>query len=360
LFVAGSFGAVTVFTDPDLSSPTAEEYTLSFGVQLPRGSFIRASFVDRSVDDFVQQTNTLQTGSVEVFRPELGMIFPLEFNRTKLENSNLGTRDYQGSVVQGRYRILDNLLVEGHWTHQFKNEGDYEGEAGQSFGSSVHTSFPEFLDERNFAFGRLDEYQEDRVRVWSIYTLPMGRAGDLSASLLFNYDTGTAYSHAKRFDVTDTQAALGTGYASLPTQPNLFFGERGAATFPAFQSFDFGLLYDIPIFKRLNAFVKADVFNIFNDRKQIAYNTTVLPHCPRDARFPPGHPFDFVGDCDGVQVFGENDAGFPVTGVVRDDAPLDELGRPLEFSESEAFGDATSNASFNTPREYRFSVGIRF
>ena len=48
-----------------------------------------------------------------------------------------------------------------------------------------------------------------------------------------------------------------------------------------------------------------------------------LLHCPRDARFPAGHPFDFVGDCDGVQVFGENDAGFPTTAVIDPDAQLD-------------------------------------
>ena len=116
------------------------------------------------MDDFVVQTNTLETGSVEIFEPGLGMVEPLLFNRTLLENTSRPTRDYQGSVLQARYRILENLLVEGHWTHQFDNEGDYEGEAGQSFGGSNHTSYPELLDERNFAFGRLDEYQEDRIR----------------------------------------------------------------------------------------------------------------------------------------------------------------------------------------------------
>jgi hypothetical protein len=288
------------------------------------------------------------------------MVEPLLFNRTRLENSSAPTRKYQGSVLQARYQIFDDLLVEGHWTHQFENEGDYEGEAGQSFGSSLHTSFPEIIDQRNFAYGRLDEYQEDRIRVWSIYTLGLGRAGDLSTSLLFNYDTGNAFNNSTRFDITDTQAALDPGYASLPTQPTLYFGERGTEVFPDFSSFDFGLLYNLPIYKRLDVFIKADVFNIFNDRKQIGWNNTVLPHCPHDARFPPGHPFDFVGDCDGVQVFGANDAGFPVTGVVTSDAQLDALGRPTQFSKAEAWGDATSNASYNTPREYRFSVGIRF
>ena len=354
VFVAGSFGAASNFTAPDLSSPSSEEFTLSFGVRLSRGGFIRASLVDRSMDDFVVQTNTLETGSVEIFEPGLGMVEPLTFNNTLLENTSRPTRDYQGSVLQARYRILENLLVEGHWTHQFDNEGDYEGEAGQSFGGSNHTSYPELLDERNFAFGRLDEYQEDRIRVWSIYTLGLGRFGDLSGSLLFNYDTGTAYDHSTRFDLTATQVELGEGYASLPTQPTLWFGEKGAATFPDYSSFDFGLLYDLPIYKELAVFVKADVFNVFNDRKQIGFNTTVLPWCP------PTAPGSTLGSCDGVLVRGENNLGRAVTGVVTPDAVLDSLGRPTQFSESAAFGDATSNNSYNTPREYRFSVGIRF
>ncbi len=184
------------------------------------------------MDDFVVQTNTLETGSVEIFEPGLGMVEPLLFNRTLLENTSRPTRDYQGSVLQARYRILENLLVEGHGRTSSTTRATTKVKRGRASAARTTPCTPSCSTSATSPSGDSTSTRRIGSGVWSIYTLGLGRFGDLSGSLLFNYDTGTAYDHSTRFDVTDTQAALGTGYASLPTQPTLWFGEKGAATFP--------------------------------------------------------------------------------------------------------------------------------
>ena len=91
---------------------------------------------------------------------------------------------YQGLVFQSRYRIRDNFSVNGHYTLQLKNDGNYEGEGTNAPGNkSFIGDYPEaFSAERNFPDGRLQDFQRSRLRLWSIYNWNLGAAGDVSVS----------------------------------------------------------------------------------------------------------------------------------------------------------------------------------
>ena len=81
-----------------------------------------------------------------------------------------------GTLLQGRYRITPNWSVEGNWTHELKNDGNYEGEAGQTISPSGVGDYPEILHaSRNFPSGHLDEFQKDLLRAWTIYNWDIGR-----------------------------------------------------------------------------------------------------------------------------------------------------------------------------------------
>lgn len=319
-FVAGAFPTANVFFEDDTSSPEVDEFTLQYGMELPKGGFLELSFVDRETSNFVEDLIQFDQGSSIVDRPDLGLA-PIELSNIVYQNTSLPTREYQAGILQGRYNLTDRWSVEGHWTHQFENDGDYEGETGQSFGASNFGDFPEFLDRRNFALGRLDEFTEDKIRVWTRYNFDLGRAGSLATSLLMNYESGGVFSFTELPSLTDEQLALDPGYASLPTQVTLFFGERGAGDYAGWTTFDLAAHYDIPVYKNLDVYLKAEMANILNEDKQIFWDTSISP--------APG-------------------------------SPVDSLGRPTEFVRDPSFGSARNNADFVTPREYRFAVGFRF
>ena len=69
--------------------------------------------------------------------------------------------------MQANYRPYAALTLEGHWTVQLKNEGNFEGEAqnqpGDQLGDSA-TTRRSSCRSRNFPIGRLNEFQRHKVR----------------------------------------------------------------------------------------------------------------------------------------------------------------------------------------------------
>ena len=108
---------------------------------------------------------------------------------------------------------------------------------------------------------------------------------------------------------------------------DLYFGERGSELFPGYAVMDFSVNYRIPVFRSLSPWLKLDLFNAFNNRKQIGFDTTVLP--------------DFAG-------------------------PVDALGLPLNFIRDNTFGEARGTGDFPKSlgdpggRSFRMSFGVRF
>jgi hypothetical protein len=301
----------------DVSSPEVDEWTGSFGYRLPRNGWVKVTYVNRETSNFIEDITDITNGTTII---DVSGV-QTEVTNKIYDNSDVPTREYEGFVLQSRYNFTSRWFAEGSWTYQIKNEGNYEGESGQGFGPSSYLDFVPLLDERNFPFGRLDDYQETKVRLWTIYTQPLGRFGDLSFSLLGNYDTGSAYSYSTTVGRSSVQTAMNPGYPDLFGTQTIFYGERGAETFDDYWSGDFAMIYEVPIWKRLDVFIKGEVFNFTNEDSLISHNITVSPD--------------------------------PTS-------PLDSLGRRTGFRKSANFGRPVSDASFVIPREYKFSVGFRF
>src|SRR5204863_6522532 len=117
--------------------------------------------------------------------------------------------------------------------------------------------------------------------------LGMGRAGDASVSGLWRVDSARVYSLAARNQgLTATQGAIleAAGYPDAPGPVALFFGERGSQEFAGYGVLDMSFNYNVPVFRTLRTFVKVDVYNVFNNQKLIAWNTTIAqdPASPKD------------------------------------------------------------------------------
>src|SRR5204863_3467827 len=98
-------------------------------------------------------------------------------------------------------------------THQFKNDGNYEGEAGQSIGTAQFGIRPEMQSPRELTVGRLAQFEENKLRLWSTYNFNLHRFGNLSAGVLYRYDSPLTFSYASSTVARSAQSkALNPGY----------------------------------------------------------------------------------------------------------------------------------------------------
>ena len=318
LVLAGSPTQNTAFAK-DVSSPLTKEFSFSVGTQLPKAGYLRLTYQNRKVTDFVEAFTTIDNGQKTIFVKGV----PAQADITIYRNSNIPKREYQALLLQGRYSITPQWSLEGNWTHQIQNDGNYESQIGQTIGTSGIGFKPEFFEaDRNYPDGRLSGYEADVVRLWTIYNLNLGRAGDLSLSLLGNYNSPLTYSlSVGNLALTSIQKSKDPGYAQLPGTQTLYFGKRGSQEFNAWTNFDFAARYSIPFFRSLGPWAKVDVRNILNDTTLIRYRTTIRPD--------------------------------PTS-------PKDAFGLPTGFIKAVNFGQPRTAGDYDTPREYRFSVGISF
>jgi carboxypeptidase family protein/TonB-dependent receptor-like protein len=330
--IFGQFPTNNIFLDSGLSSPVTKEFTASIGHQFSQRGMAKLTYAKRAYGNFIEDftDNPTDSGKTTVtFQGEdLGT-----FDNTYYRNTNVPERDYQALLLQGNYRPSARLTIEGHWTIQLRNNGNFEGEAANQPGiGSSFGDYPEILvPERNFPTGRLNDFQRHKVRLWAIYTQDMGRFGSLDIAPILRMDSGLTYSlAAANVPLSDTQIARNPGYANLPDGgfQTLFFGERGSGSFDGYAVADLGLTYRIPVFKTVSPWVKGEVLNLTDNDKLISWDTTV---------------------------------------TADPNSPLDANGLPTGYIKGPNFGKATSNtnyppwrAGFTGGRTYLVSAGIRF
>ena len=331
--------------DPNLKSPLVQEFTASFGSKtISTKGYGEVSYIWRETHDLIEDFQDLTTGTTNVIVNGVSAgIFTNKFY-TNAPNDQV-YRKYQGLVFQGRYRVNNAWSINGQDTVQLQNYGDYEGEATNQPGStSVNGNFPEAYDPaRSYPFGNLQNFERNRLRVWSIYNWDMGSKGSLSLSGLLRVESGLAYSlAANNVALTPQQVAIlaAAGYPDQPGSRSLFFtGARGDQTFAGYGVFDMSINYDIPVVRTLKPWLKFDVYNLFNNEKLIAWNTTITPN--------------------------------KASGV-------DSFGQPLGYTQGPSFGTATGNTVTNLNnaninayplsfaggqpggRTLRVAVGVRF
>jgi len=335
---AAQDGTANIVMASDIQSPVVTEYTLAGGMELQRGGYVKAVYTNREYDDFIE--NFICTSGAGVPCPgpgDTGTTFvtveglPVgTFNNIVFDNSGAPTREYEALQFISRYVLTDRWDINGHWTYQLTNEGNFEGENTNQPGiSSTFGDYPGYFgQDRHFPVGRLNDFQEHRIRAWTTYDFDLGRAGSLATTLLANHDSATTFSLTGTIPrgFTAAQRQILSAYNSLPgSSQSIFFGERGSGEFADATYFDFGALYSLPVITRwgLQIFLKADVFNILNEDKAITWDTSVIVNRA-------------AGD------------------------PVDANGFPTTFTPAGTFGEPQDGDDFLDPREYQFGVGIRF
>jgi hypothetical protein len=304
----------------------AQEFTLAGGTRLGEDGTAKIIYTWRKMTGFVEDFIDTTTGQTNVTRD--GVDFGT-YDNVIYRNSDRPIRDYQALQLQTQYRVTSHWGVEGHYTYQLKDDGNYEGEGINTPGiTSYIGDYPEIFSEvRHYPTGRLNDFQRHKVRVWTNFDFDIGRSGRIGhvgLGAMWRYNSALSYSlAATRVPLSDIQVAIAEaqGYVSFPNDQTLFFGERGRGTFNGSHLFDMALNYDIPVYKSARPYVKLEVRNVFNNDALIQYNTTIS------------------ADRSG---------------------PVDALGLPTQYLKGANFGKGTSDAHYPIPREFRFSLGFRF
>jgi hypothetical protein len=320
--VGGSFPTENVLLADDLHSPQTKEWTLAAGTRIGDRGEAKLTYNHRRTSSFIEDFVTLDLGQTTVIKD--GRDFGT-FDNLEIRNSDEPERKYEALLLQGRYRIGNGWSAEAHWTLQIKNEGNFEGERPNLPGSSsLFGDYPEILVlGRSFPYGRFDEFQRHKLRVFSFWDISLGKAGTTSVGLIYRYDSPLTFSYmVLNFPTSTIQRSRDPGYANVPTTQVVFFGERGSGSFAGAHLFDIALNHDIPVYRSFSPYFKLELRNLFNAQPLVGFNTMIT--------------------------------------AVTTPATLDADGLPTTYNPGPNFGKGTQNSHYPVPRELRFSVGFRF
>ena len=156
------------------------------------------------IEDFITRAD----GTTNVVRPTASM--PAWCRTRSFATPTCAHREYQGDGVPVELQLTSRWTVNGHYTLQLKNDGNYEGEAINTPGATSRIGdYPEAFNAAAAILpGRpAADFQRHRLRLWSIYNFGMGRAGDLSVSGLWRVDSGRVYSLAAHGPAADRDPA---------------------------------------------------------------------------------------------------------------------------------------------------------
>jgi hypothetical protein len=327
----------------NLKAPGVNEWTLGAGLQLSPNAYVRADYIDRDWNNYyVSMTNT-QIGTVT--EPNSGA----QADLTLIDNTDLLDRKYHAVQLTANTRWFNRLTLGGNYTWS-ELEGNAEGEGTntgpQSEGGWIF-QYPEYQGfAQNRPSGYLSGDQRHKLRAWAAMDFSLGRFGTLNTSILQRFDSGTPYSVSfAATPVADPSAGDASdffGYNAPPTTVTYFVGERGSLRWDDVSATDIALNYRLPI-SIVQLFFEGEVVNVFNEQAQIAGNVAVsrtgLAFNPFTTE-PKACPLGLATSACAAQ------------------------GYHYRFAQGTApgsnFGEARNAADYQTPRTYRFSVGLRF
>lgn len=321
---APNIPGVTTKVGDGLHAPNSNEWMAGVSRQLGSRGTVRADYLSRTYSDFYGDFRDPSTGKVT---DPTGRVYDL----TVVRNTNRANRTYRGIAAQASYRVSRDVSVSGNYTLSWQR-GNFTGENDGSGPIRFEgNEQPEYKQESwNTPTGYNPGDQRHKVRAWMQYHLPLPAVAGA-------WDIGVV----QRFDSSDASSADGSidprsfvtnpGYQSIPSTVTYYFGPRGAQRYDGVWRTDLSLFWGLPLrgLGGTELFFRGVVTNLFDHSAQIAGNETILTRT-NDSRYQLFNPF----------------ATTPVQGVHWDFGP--QYFRP------------TGTSDYQSPREFSFSLGVRF
>jgi len=353
--ISSTIPGLTTQVDSPISSPYVREIALGFGTQITPRAYARVDFIDRDWHDFYATRLDLGTGTFTGVNPVNGA--PVTGDRAILVNDddNL-SRKYRGAQLQFNWRPNRFNLGGGYTWSKLTGNDVPEGDGTAAVTNTFGQFYPEYLNyENRQPSGYLLGDQRHRARVWAGYDFNLGVA-KLTPSLIQSYDSGRAYSAIGTIDAsgrntpfTGSPANPGYTLSQLGNQHNYYFSKRGEFRTDAVSATDFALNFSIPV-SRVELFAQGQVLNIFNADNA---NDIFLGRIDTTVRTRRTN-----GAASGLVAFNPY-TDTPIE-CPQGAAAADCTALHANYQLGPNFGKPVTKEGFQTPRTYRFAVGLRF
>ncbi len=316
---------VNTAVDPGVQPSTTKEYTLGLARRLGSKGAVRVDFVYRKFGNIYGDFLDMSTGVVT--DPRTGQ----KYNLDVVGNTDSVERTYQGLSLQASYDVSKGLQVGVNYMLSY-TRGSIEGESATSVTTFASANYyPEYRQASwNSPYGYLNADARHRLRIWGTYELPLPKVvGRFDLGFQERYESGRPYDLTMSVDTRPY--VTNPGYLAPPSTVTYFISGRGAYRYDGSTATDLSLSWShsIPGWNRSEVFVRFVMNNVFNQHALTSFNTTVLGKA-NDSTLAAFNPYTTT----------------PVEGV--------------NWKKGPAFGEATSPASYQSPRNYYFSVGLRF
>ena len=342
LIFANIPGGSAIIRD-SLVSPSVDEITVGFTRQLGSRGFLRADLIDRTYANFYTTRIDTATGSVET--PNGVVDLALIENR-----DSAFSRDYSAAQIQASYNLGSRLNLGANytWSHL---RGNFDGESRNSGPVTGDLTYPEFkLARFDRPDGDLGSDQRHKAIFYSTYQIVDGGRVRLSASAVQSFNSGVPYGAVGAAPTRNSQGAFfitNPGYRTPPRTVTYYFTARDANRTEDILRTDLALNLSFRL-KALELFVHPEVINLFDadnidttDSRflnQSVFSSTNTGATSCSQAGPNGGP----GRCQPFNPYTDT----PIEGV--------------HWQKGPQFGQPISPLGFQTPRTYRFSVGVRF
>ncbi len=369
-FIASSYPGFSLRFPESLKSPTVEEVTLGYGVQLASKAFLRFDAVHR---DWANFYSAVLNSPTQKLTPPNGVVNDVSFT---VNNDEFIERKYDSLSVQGGW-TPGRLNLGGNYTWS-KLRGNDVSEGGGTAtirNTPGETFYPEYLNyAQRRPVGELDQDRRHRARIWAGYDL-VTPIGNINVSAIENYDSGFAYSAIGSIDATGRNANFRyTGVAANPgytlsgagTLHDYFFSDRGEFRTADRFATDLAVGYNLPLFRSLALFLRADVLNVFDTQEIVnpgQLNTDIITSRTGGAvvRDAAGAITRLNSGLTPFNPFTQKPIQCPQGASAQSCA---DMG--AHWQKAAKFGQANSADAFQVadrslaPRTYRFTLGLRF
>lgn len=320
-----------------LSSPSTDEFALGVTKRFGARGTVRADVIRRVAADMYATQVDMTTGTVT------GSLSGVTrtFDKQVIVNTTEVEREYWGFTLNAAYRLFDSLNLQGNWTWS-RLRGNNEGETAASgpVRSGV-LAYPEYFDKSfSYPVGDLGTDVRHKVRLWAIYDLPLGVSWMQSSfSVLQQWETGVPYGAVGTVDTRPY--VTNPGYLNAPSTVTYYFTARDAFRTDDIYRTDLSLNLSFRPFGSLEVFVEPQVLNVFNHQNLVSVNASIQTRANTgSASFAAFNPFTETPK-----------QGPAATGGA---TPTNN------WNYASTFGNPSSPTSYQTPRTFRMSVGLRF
>ena len=349
---ASSVPGVSVQIPNSLTSPNVRAYAAGVSRQLTSRAVLRADYSFRDYRDFYSSRIDRTTGIVvDQYgnRADLAVI----------ENTNDLKRRYSGVTVSGRYRINSRSDAGGSYTLS-RLWGNFDGENTASGPLTTDLfQYPEYREAAWFApEGDLAADQRHRATFWFNFGVP--KIEGLTISVLQDLATGVPYgaggglasgqSGFSASAVVDARPYVpDLGYATPQggTRETYYYTARDAFRTEMSRRTDMALNYSyrVPRSRSAEAFIQAQVLNIFNVQDLCACGADVFNNGGGVALSRIGSGVLTPVSTPSLTPFNPFTTT-PVEGV--------------NWNYNSNFGTPLNRFAFTSPRTFRMTFGLRF